>query len=44
MTLALNVFDACRAVKHSDNWAEWAKNNPESAEIYATAMRIRDGN
>ena len=42
MTYALNVFNVVRAFKQSDNWAEFAKANPEMAEIYTDVSRMRD--
>jgi hypothetical protein len=42
MTYAMNVYNAVKAAKQSDNWAEWAKDNPEAAEIFTHVSRIRD--
>jgi hypothetical protein len=42
MTLALNVFDACRSAARAPDWSKWAEDNPNAAEIYTWAMRLRD--
>lgn len=44
MTLALNVFDACRAAKAAPDWSKWAESNPDAAETYAWVMSLRDAN
>jgi hypothetical protein len=42
MTMAMNVFDACKAAEHAENLAEWATQNPEASEIYTWVMRLDD--
>ena len=42
MTYAMNVYMAVKSAKKSDNWAVWAKENPELGELFTEVSRMRD--
>ena len=43
MIAAENIYKAKQANIHSENWAEWAKDNPRLAESLAQVEKIING-
>jgi hypothetical protein len=41
MNLSRNVYDAFKAMKNSDNWAETAKDNPQMPDIIKQVEKLR---
>ena len=42
MNAALNVFTAKQSKMKSDNWAQWAKDNPTAEEILNSVEKLLD--
>jgi hypothetical protein len=42
LSAALNVYNAVRSWRVSDDWAGWAKRNPESWRMVSMVLRLRD--
>ena len=43
ITASENVIKAYRGRAKSDNWADWAKQNPELNRILEYGLRLQDG-
>ncbi len=44
MVLARRIFDAYQSRKHSKDWAQWASDNPNDAELLEIALMASEGN
>jgi len=40
MITAENIYKAKQANDKSENWAEWARNNPHAAKLLAETMKL----
>jgi hypothetical protein len=43
MSIAVNVFNAHRAMRESGDWATWMTENPQGAEMINWVKELRNG-
>jgi hypothetical protein len=42
MAGALNVYETFKSVRASNNWAQWARENPGGADIINHVLELRE--